>query len=89
MLQGIVSVVSTFALGGQVAAAPRTGAIRHPGGETAITAAESLALPEPCLPPCTAHLLTACPLPGVSLNAEYLFVKGRVQYSLDYILVGL
>lgn len=88
---GTVSAVPTFALAGRVAAAPQTGAIHHPGGETPKPSEKA----EPCLSPAfppaqlTAHLPTACPAPGVLLNAEYLFVKGRVQYSLEYVLVGL
>lgn len=72
------SVVSAFALGGHAAAASRTEAIHHPGGETRIPAAGSLASPVPCVPPSHSRPALPAPLPGVVFKAEYLFVEGSV-----------
>lgn len=84
-----MSVVSAFTLGGQAAAASRTEAIHHLGGETQIPAEGSLALPVPCFPPPTAvlHCLPLCW--GLFLMLNTFLLRAVFGYSLDYILVGI
>lgn len=84
-----MTVVSAFALGGQAAAASRTEAIHHPGGETRILAAGSLALPVPAFLPPAAVLHCLSLSWGLFLMLNTFLLRAVFRYFLDYILVGI